>query len=581
MHTEALSSNQPVEAFWGARKPDTLVIATSSVRKTAMVELLRLFEQNREIPSQFSVAEVPFTVDEEHLKIFQQEIFAVRNGDGELTAPLFLGELDGVEVWVQPSDGETDSNEAAQEAVNKARAVLPLLETQQRYAGKKIWVVATDIVGSSSLWDHHVLAHDPEARVPFPLGKPVNGAKRGEFDADFAVTDPTDPVFRTEYVRNILAPGTELLHSSGVVIIDEHGEEHVCQLDLPHAVIPEDIAELSVNLEAGLAGAPNDLVLAHAFPAALELAGRGDGHDQLLALAHINGWPHRMVQTLAREVAQLQLLSVQLQLSRQGSDTTGVLREGMPLVSPQQMRALMWTEFLQDRPAVRAMDSNIHGIIGAIIGEADEAEEEYGHNGTYSPELHRKELVDILFFIESFAITVGVELDYDRILSLFGKVDTGSQIYDTVREIAGNIPVAGDVAQPQLARDLEYAYALVFKHMYELREIQSPLVVLTQVLQKNVRNYPAEYFNGIDEKTGNALTFPELIKQYIHAVRAMRMIRTASGNNPKGLEPHHHKPFADSIRGWKTTEGSLAQLESSLQSAQFVPGKPVVLYSAS
>lgn len=580
MHTEALSSNQPVETFWGARKPEMLVIATSSVRKTAMFELLRLFEQNKEVPSAFTVAGVSFTVDEEHLKKFQDEIFAVRNGDGELTAPLFLGELDGVEVWIQPSDGETDSNQAAQEAVNKARAVLPLLETQQQYLGKKIWVIATDIVGSSSLWDSRVLAHNPEARVPFPLGKPVNGARRGEFDADFTFTNPSDPAFKNEYVRNILAPGTELLHQSGVVLIDEHGEEHVRQLDLPHLVIPMDISGLSVNLEAGLAGAPNDLVLAHAFPAALEQAGRGDGHDQLLALAHINGWPHRMIQTLAQEVANLQLLSIQLQLTRQGSDTTGVLREGMPLVSPRELRTLMWTEFLQDRPAVRAMDSNIHGIIGAIIGEADEAEEEYGHNGTYSPELHRKELVDILFFIESFAITVGVELNYDRILSLFGKVDTGSQIYDTVREIAGNIPTS-DVTQAQLARDLEYAYALVFQHMYELKEIQSPLVVLTQVLQKNVRNYPAEYFNGIDEKTGNALTFPELIKQYIHAVRAMRMIRTASGNNPKGLEPHHHKPFGESIRGWRTTEDSLAHLEFALQDAQFVPGKPVVLYSAS
>lgn len=96
----------------------------------------------------------------------------IRNGDGKVNTPLFLGAINGCPIYVMPTDGETASNESAvSEALSKAQAAKSAFQTLTNQSGlgnkvdlSRLVVFAVDTVSQAKVADK---------KQP-PTGKPIN-----------------------------------------------------------------------------------------------------------------------------------------------------------------------------------------------------------------------------------------------------------------------------------------------------------------------------------------------------------------------------------------------------------------------
>lgn len=150
--------------YWSNNPPEAIVLATGSVRKAYFVWLAM---------HDFNFAQAPdFLTNKDWLAgvnlgtnplEFQQIIEAnIRNGDGALSQgeALYLGEYYGVPVYVDPQNGETDTNH---DAGDQSKRKIDSVTSQSRYSEKDVIVVACDTVGLV----------DPEGEK-HALGKPRN-----------------------------------------------------------------------------------------------------------------------------------------------------------------------------------------------------------------------------------------------------------------------------------------------------------------------------------------------------------------------------------------------------------------------
>ena len=89
----------------------------------------------------------------------------IRNGDGKLDGPVYLGEVNQHPVYVMPTTGETTDNNAAVQLLNKAKAARQAINSINQ-AASQFEIIAADTVSRVTIGD----------RLSPPVGKPINEA---------------------------------------------------------------------------------------------------------------------------------------------------------------------------------------------------------------------------------------------------------------------------------------------------------------------------------------------------------------------------------------------------------------------
>lgn len=250
-------------------------------------------------------------------------------------------------------------------------------------------------------------------------------------------------------------------------------------------------------------------------------------------------------------------------------DVVGLTREGYFLANPEELRSRVLS-FLKPRPSLAYSDTNFPLMVSFMVAELHEAEaEENRSDSVFSNVDLQKELIDVIFFIESLADGNHITFNNARIAHLLNGLAkqpaTRSSSYDRMREIAGNLQ--HDVRNGNLlvTSELELLLAFLYARLYQLRDPVDPALSMAKVMAKNERNYPQEYFGKWDYESRRELRGDELVAKYRHASRCLRTIRTASGNNLDGLHPEFHRPFAYLISDWKHSDRAFQELCSELK----------------
>ena len=171
----------------------------------------------------------------------------IYNGDMALTQDICLGEFDGVSVWAYPQTKETDQNDdPIKEASNKVSTF------SEEFAGKNVYIIGSDVVGTSSNFG------GPEEIIK--MGKPVNF--KASLEAEAQANDSSEflwestEAFLEWYKAVVFEVGSTLGHISGVVILDAAQQQlYATQVELSHQVTEELHQHLKVLLDAGLGGA--------------------------------------------------------------------------------------------------------------------------------------------------------------------------------------------------------------------------------------------------------------------------------------------------------------------------------------
>lgn len=294
------------ESLWRGQKPDSVIFATSSVRKALVFHwILHNFS--------FNLEEMGIAVKGPGLEGVSsprelQDYFSqyVYNGDMQLKQEVYLGEFEGVPFYAYPQSGETDSNDhPLLEAGNK------LASLAERFAGQQTYIIASDTVGTSTGYS------GPEDLIK--LGKPVNFKRTAEATWGQIPWHDTES-FVQWYKETILAVGATLEHISALVAFSVLEQEmESTQIRLVQTLTQEVQEQLTVFLDAGLGGAWQQLQ--QLFDNELELLGqaaseilpmRAENEEELtteqLTYAHIVG------------VQALGLLKLVLELQHRGND---------------------------------------------------------------------------------------------------------------------------------------------------------------------------------------------------------------------------------------------------------------------
>src|SRR5476649_667486 len=151
------------------------------------------------------------------------------------------------------------------------------------------------------------------------------------------------------------------------------------------------------------------------------------------------------------------------------------------------------------RPSIIIHDQNLDFLSHNIVHEVTEVEDERQKHGTpiYNILAEQTEMGDAFFFPNALAIARGIEFDPHRVLPYLNGFGNRSDIFDKMRDVAGNL------TETNVADDLHYylqyafaALASVPEH-FDLNQVMNEAVVM-----KNAANYPAQFFNGIHPVTG-------------------------------------------------------------------------------
>lgn len=249
--------------------PDKIVIATSSYRKVVLFTLQFLALNEEAMPPFFE----EFGGDP--LLFLKKIKEAFHNGNGESKEELYVGELFGVPIYAQPTEGEKHDVELTQrdEALNKA-----LWLAQNPLNGENnanTWYVGVDAL--DTIWRQSEDGHmEALARLPKPSSWP-----------DFPKNYKEDPDeyfrFKLNTIFNRFPPGGILEGVTAGVIVDGNLNERSVgytsvstQIDLVRLVEVIDqfdpqasafgVLQLMVDLESESFGDDSDKVLEQYFP---------------------------------------------------------------------------------------------------------------------------------------------------------------------------------------------------------------------------------------------------------------------------------------------------------------------------
>lgn len=236
---------QDHEQVWREEPPEKIIFATASVRKAVLFSwALHNFSFDHIKESGFVINGPGLenvSTPEEIQEYFNTYIY---NGDMALKEPVLLGEFEGVPVWAYPQTDETEDNEdPVAESIHKVTKFGKLFE------GKKVLVIASDVVGTSS-------AFTQVDRI-IKMGKPVNFKKKFQEENVQTQWDPdSERSFITWYKEVIFAIGAQLGHVSGIAVLDTQDKIlYTAQLELIQHITAQLHEHLEVYMDAGLGGA--------------------------------------------------------------------------------------------------------------------------------------------------------------------------------------------------------------------------------------------------------------------------------------------------------------------------------------
>ncbi len=238
--------NREEAEYWSDAAPPAIVFASSSLRKAILLAFALSGFNRQAIRTVPFLEQMPFDPTETETPMEFQVLLekTVRNGDGELEVPIFVGVFQGVPVYMVPQTGETDKNDDPLDQSKKK-----VENVRGQLAGKNVIVFGSDTTGLIN---------------GVHLGKPRNygGDEIEGFPQGFQSVDPSDPgqveAFKLAYLKTFYALDTPIVHNNGLYAsrgdIEVVTATRVTRLELVIRNVQDRLAELEVLLESGGGG---------------------------------------------------------------------------------------------------------------------------------------------------------------------------------------------------------------------------------------------------------------------------------------------------------------------------------------
>lgn len=224
--------------------------------------------------------------------------------------------------------------------------------------------------------------------------------------------------------------------------------------------------------------------------------------------------------------------------------------------------------WVEDRPIMKPMDSKVAIMALRTVDEIYELEEERNllvDNGNIE---HDKELSDVLFFIISFAHSLGLaeEIDMQSIASNRRVNGAGSRsdVTDTMKKVAGNME-----KRSTAKKEIEWLIGLWMSYWKYGPVSLDPVTSMRVVLHKNgtrwAGNHPAIYYSDLHPRTGKKLNPDQQEQRSGYSRVALRQSRTKAGNRKEGMKAEDHLPYAPLILDFERGAEGLEELSRLLQ----------------
>lgn len=245
-----------VDEWWGTKQaPEAIIFCTNSTRKIIMFALLAKMMMDLSRGIKIKVEDYfPHTADKPH-NIWLAE--NVANGDGALKigTPTLFAVIHGVQLWVQPTTGESEKNdqpfiEAAAKAIHGRTELLKHLPHELE--GKRLVLVSADTVEHVTLPNGERKSHGKpvkEQQYPhqYPSESPIEYANRIE-------------EFNTRYIQEGYPVGAEVEHIVAVAFFGlvsqtlQSDKMNFGVLQTRYTVVPGMLDKVKIDPYAGGAG---------------------------------------------------------------------------------------------------------------------------------------------------------------------------------------------------------------------------------------------------------------------------------------------------------------------------------------
>ncbi len=240
------------------------------------------------------------------------------------------------------------------------------------------------------------------------------------------------------------------------------------------------------------------------------------------------------------------------------------LKTGAVNIGALQRQVGSWIE---PRKAMIQLDKNIPVLAEKNLPDEIRetlAELEAWGTSAYSLFALLTETMDISFFPLASSVSNNVMLDSYQILPYVNGVGSKDTIFDKMTETAGNI------TKKNLDRDLHEFFRYYVAFVAGLPEMFSLEQMMSAVLDKNAKNYPDQFFNGVHPELKRKLNPDELIAQYKHARLCLKMIRLVhrqllqNRDRDYGLQKEDWQPYSQHLLDFEHSELQLTSLALKL-----------------
>lgn len=253
---------QQMGEWWGTKQvPEIIVFCTNSTRKAIMFALLAKMAMDVEAGIEINVEDYFPHTEEEPLNAWLTT--NVANGDGALKIgqPLFIGHFFGVQMWIQPTKGESEKND--QPSIEATSKAMHGREEWLRYASEELKGKKTVLVGVDTV--EHVTLPDGGRKIH---GKPIKDQRypHQEFEESAKDFAARIDAFHKQYIEEGYPVGAEVEHLVAVAFYALAAQtiqgDRVVQELLPtrYTVSPNMFDAAKIDPYAGGAGLTQQVV---------------------------------------------------------------------------------------------------------------------------------------------------------------------------------------------------------------------------------------------------------------------------------------------------------------------------------
>lgn len=212
--------------------------------------------------------------------------------------------------------------------------------------------------------------------------------------------------------------------------------------------------------------------------------------------------------------------------------------------------------FILTREGMRQHDENVAVMAVNLKDELGEVQEELEKYGTSTYDLHaaQTEAVDSGFFPLASVMANNIMIQPQEVMPYLNGIGNKSGITDELKEVGGNIE------KKTLEKDVITFLRIYMAFIAGMPEQFNLQHAMADVLDKNDRNYPAEFFNGVHPVTSRKLNPDEVTLQYAHSRKCFKMIRMVhreilhQSDRDYGLERADWKKYSPLISDFENSE---------------------------